>query len=220
MLESATFFVVTYMLLAQALFFLYAYPYVKDLTHDIERNGVVAFGGTLVCVIFLSVFLFSAWIGFLSFMFFLISVVSGYELIFWKKARIMNLPLFIFYLAISAFTLAIGDILGRILYLIQAGIWLVGVAEGVKEHLLPLAKSLLTTPRGTNGKYAESFVAIILALCVATIFAPFSGAELPWWIQGPWMLSDAGFAVGGILAYATAKKGIEMIPSAHNPTTE
>ena len=208
--ELPTLFTLVYVLLAEALFFLYAYPFVRDLTRDVDTSGVVALCGTLMCTLFLLVFLFSAWIGLLAFLFLMISLVSGIELILWTRTRKINVALFVFCVALSIFRLLRGDVLGQVAYLVQGVIWMMGIGLATNKHLLPAAKSLLDGYGDESP--AESFAAICLILCVVTILAPLSGAEFPWWMQSFRMMSDVGFLVGGSLAYVSKKKGILLLP--------
>ena len=202
MFEWSVFLAIVYILIVGVLAFVIIYPAFKDFSRDFFTSkgsadvaafcmALMAIGGAAFILMF---FMITA---FVAMLFVIISIFSGFELIYWTKAYKINLMLFIISVALSAVSFVTGRAIPMV-YLVQGGIYLVGVAEGANKHLLPIAKDIYADFGSES--YAEVFVALCVILCFFSVSLPFFGVDVPY-AQTSRVFSDVGFLAGGLMAY-------------------
>jgi len=151
--------------------------------------SIVSFSFTTMVIggpaFLLMFFLITAWV---TALFVLITMFSGFELILRTRTHRINLALFVFSVALSIVSF-MTDELTRIAHLVQGAVYMIGVAERANKHILPIAREMYADFDG--GSYAEAFVVLCVMLSFLTIFLPFLGTEIPMYLQtSPAVLGD------------------------------
>lgn len=208
MQEIATILTIAYVLSTMSLVLVILYPLFKGLTLDMgfpsSKSGAEAISamGAAMAAIFGFFWFLAFVVDFATFLVFVVSLFSGLELIHWTRVHKLNLLLFLVSVALSVVPFVISE-LGQPVYLIEVAIYMVGVGEGAGKHILPIAKSLYSDFHAQQS-YAEVFVALWVIVCFLTMMLPFSGTDIL--ASYSTILSDMGFAGGGVLAYVVGSR--------------